>query len=132
MQLVRGAFRAARRALGIDSAKKDARAVAARLRSLKRGGVETLLLYGDKDEFLLENEDYFSCGRQDFAARFDMDTVILSGIDHQYYHAGQRQLIVDEILRRIRQDGLFSAIPAPGANPRAPDARGSMDAVTAP
>ena len=106
-QLVRGGFRAISRILATAVAKNAARAVAARLRSLKRAGVETLLLYGDKDEFLLENEDYFAFGRAQFSARLDMDTVVLSGIDHQYYEAGQRRLIVEAIVDRVDGDGRF-------------------------
>ncbi len=100
-QLVRGAYRMVSRIAGKLTGRTPADGAAERLRTLKGRGVETLLLYGDKDEFLFENEEYFSAGRDRFRERLGMETVILNGVDHQYYDALQRSLIIETIERQI-------------------------------
>ncbi|HEY2661252.1 MAG TPA: alpha/beta fold hydrolase [Caulobacteraceae bacterium] len=99
LQLMRIGARMLGRVVSKARAKVVADGVAKRLRSLKGLGVETLLLYGDSDEFLIDNEEYFSAGRKEFENRLGMTTAILSDVDHLFLEKRQRQILTDAILR---------------------------------
>ncbi len=102
-QMVRIAFRMIGRIVGKQHAKIVAANVARRLRTLRDGGTETLLVYGDSDEFLIDNEEYFSTPRENLPQRLGMTTAILPGIDHLFLERSQREILFDAVIRYFNE-----------------------------
>lgn len=99
----------AARWLGRETAPE---AAARKLRSLRARGVETLMVQGLDDPFLVGFEDYFATPRHRLGQLFGMTTHFAPGVDHLFRNTTSLDLAGETIAAHLRRTSAPSTLKA--------------------
>ncbi len=102
--LVKGAFRLTRRVAEKARVRAKAAETAANIRRRARA-VPSLLVVGDRDDYVTDVEDYFQAPRTSFSRLLGVKTVVLPGADHLYLTKADRDLLMQAVLEFLVEIG---------------------------